>query len=220
MVSMYSSPRVVASSGRSVPRDPDTQSDQRIDPQPVKRSVRPSPAFGRSDDQVASDLPPIGRRLFRTVTRFSVAVFIGIGATLAWQSYGDEAKEMLVARVPSLDWLLSASKVKSQATAATSTDVVQLAPLALTLDAVRRSVEQVAAKQERLVQNIAALQVIDQDIREKMPSPPQSQQAPSSLQPKPSQSRALAVQSTSMPAPRPPSGQPLRSLESPAQSTR
>jgi hypothetical protein len=218
---MYSSPRVVASSGRSAPRELDVQSDQRIDPQPVKPSVRPSRAFGRRDDQIASDLPPIGRRLFRTVTRFSVAVFIGIGATLAWQSYGDEAKEMLVARVPSLGWLLSASMVKSQATAATSTDVAQqLAPLALNLDAIRRSIEQVAAKQEQLVQNIAALEVLEQDIREKMPSPPQSQQAASSSQPNPSRSRALTVQSTSVPPPRPPSGQPLRLLESPAQPAR
>jgi hypothetical protein len=51
--------------------------------------------------------------MFRTLFRFSIAVLIGVGATLGWQSYGDEAKEMLVAQVPTLGLLLPVSTTKS-----------------------------------------------------------------------------------------------------------
>src|SRR4030095_7677964 len=105
-------------------------------------------------DQVASDRPAVGRRIFRTLTRFSIAVLIGIGGTLAWQSYGDAAREMRVARAPPLAWWLSVSTTKSPAVAATSPDPVQLLePLASNLDVVRRSVEQLAAKQDQMAQN-------------------------------------------------------------------
>jgi hypothetical protein len=69
----------------------------------------PSPRFGsRRDDQVASNRPSFSRRVFRTITRFFIAVFIGVGATLAWQSYGDAAREMVAERAPTLAWLLLA----------------------------------------------------------------------------------------------------------------
>jgi hypothetical protein len=49
--------------------------------------------------------PSIVRRMLRSLARFSIAVLIGVGATLAWQSYGDEARDMLSTQVPSLSWL-------------------------------------------------------------------------------------------------------------------
>jgi hypothetical protein len=197
------------SSGRP-PHDLDARSDQRIGIGPMKPSIR-SP---RPSDRVASDRPSIGSRIFRTLTRFSIAVLIGIGATLAWQSYGDAAREMVVARAPTLAWLLSVSATKSPAVGATSPDPVQqLAPLASNLDVVRRSVEQLAAKQEQMAQNIATLQAVEEDIRQKMSSPPPSpsQQAVSIPQQKPPQPRAQssAVQSSSVPRPPPPPAGPL-----------
>jgi len=43
-----------------------------------------------------------GRRLagkyFAPLANFLIVVFIGVGATLAWQSYGDAAREMVIAR--------------------------------------------------------------------------------------------------------------------------
>ncbi len=188
-------------------RDLDDISDQRIGVRPVKpSSPRPS-----RHDQVASDRPPVGRRIPRTLTRFLIAVLVGVGGTLAWQSYGDAAREMVVVRAPTLAWLLSVSTTKPPAVAATSADPMQqLAPLASNLDVVRRSVEQLAAKQDQIAQNIATLQGVQEDIRQKMsyapPSP--SQQAASIPQPKPPQPRAQssAVQSSSAPRPPPPAG--------------
>src|SRR6266567_1728954 len=189
-------------------RDLHARSDQRVGTRPMKPSIRSPRPSGLNDDQVASYRPSIGRRIFRTLTRFIIAVLIGIGATLAWQSHGDAAREMVVARAPSLGWLLSVSTTKSPAVAATAPDPVQqLEPLASNLDVVRRSVEQLAAKQEQMAQNIATLQALEEDIRQKVSSPPPSpsQQAAPIPQYKPPQPR---VQSSSVPRPPPPAGPP------------
>ncbi len=190
-------------------RDPDATPDQRIGIRPVKPSIHSPRSSSLRDDQVASDRPPVGRRIFRTLTRFSIAVLIGVGGTLAWQSYGDAARGMVIARAPTLAWLLSVSTTRSPAVAATSPDPVQqLGPLASNLDVVRRSVEQLAAKQDQMAQNIATLQAVEEDIRQKMSYTPPSQQAASIPQPKPPQPRAQssAVQSSSVPRPPPPAG--------------
>ena len=83
-------------------RDLDGRSDLRIGIRPMKPSIRSPRPSGLKDDHVASDRPSIGRRIFRTLIRFSIAVLIGIGATLAWQSHGDAARDMVVARAPLL----------------------------------------------------------------------------------------------------------------------
>jgi hypothetical protein len=191
--------------------DLDAISDQRIGRRPVKPSNQSSRSSSLKHDQVASGRPPVGRRIFRTLARFFIAVLIGVGGTLAWQFYGDAAREMAVARAPTLAWLLSVSTTKSPAVAATSPDPVQLLePLASNLDVVRRSVEQLAAKQDQMAQNIATLQAVEEDIRQKMSSTPASpsQQAAPIPQPKPPQFRAQpsAAQSSSAPRPPPPAG--------------
>ena len=104
--------------------------------------LRPG-AFPRSsgfkNTQVASDRPSITRRIIRGLGRFSAAVLIGVGATLAWQSYGGE---MVRAWAPSLGWLLPVSpSAELQA---------QLKPVALDLAIMRRSVEQLAGNQDQL----------------------------------------------------------------------
>jgi hypothetical protein len=191
--------------------DLDAISDQRMRKRPGRPSIHSPRSSSLRDDQVVSERPSVGRRIFRTLTRFSIAVLIGVGATLASQSYGDEARNMMLARAPTLAWLLSISTTKSPAVAATSPDPAQqLEPLASNLDAVRRSVEQLAAKQDQMAQNIATLQAVEEDIRQKMSSTPPSlsQQTAPIPQPKPPQPRAQspAVQPSSVPRPPPPAG--------------
>src|SRR5712664_1955554 len=205
---MYSQSTPLVEKERGGPaRDLDARFDPRIG-RPMKPSVRSPRPSGLKDDHIASDRPSIGRRILRTLTGFFIAVLIGIGATLAWQSHGDAARDMVVAQAPSLGRLLSVSTTKSPAMAATAPDrVQQLEPLASNLDVVRRSVEQLAAKQEQMAQNIATLQALEEDIRQKVSSPPPSpsQQAASIPQYKPPQPR---VQSSSVPRPPPPAGPP------------
>src|SRR6266481_6163747 len=191
--------------------DLDAISDQRIGKRPAKPSIHSPRSSSVKDDHLASDRPSVGRRIFRAVSRFLIVVLIGVGGTLAWQSYGDAAREMVIVRAPTLAWLLSISTTKSPAVAATSPDPVQqLEPLASNLDVVRRSVEQLAAKQDQMAQNIATLQAIEEDVRQKMSSTPPfpPQQAASIPQPKLPQpkAQASAVQSSSVPRPPPPAG--------------
>jgi hypothetical protein len=123
----------------------------------------------------------------RAAVRFFIAILIGVGATLAWQSYGDEAKEMAGAWAPSLAWWLPALTKSPRdaqgSTAATLTSAElaqQLKPVALDLSNVRQSIDQLAirierlaAKQEKMAQDIAILPAIEQDVREKLLPPPQ-----------------------------------------------
>jgi hypothetical protein len=171
-------------------RDPDVRSDQRMGRRRMKPSIDSPYPYRFGEGQPAGGRPSIGRRMFRSLTRFSIAVLIGVGATLGWQSYGDAAKEMLVAQAPALGWVLSVSTTKSPVMAATSTDPTrQLAPLASTLDAVRRSVEQLAAKQEQMAQNIAALRAVEEKISSAPSALAPAQQAASIPQPKPPQAK-------------------------------
>jgi TolA-binding protein len=175
--------------------DPDVRSDQRAGRRRVKPSVDSPYSYRFGEGQPAIGRPSIGKRMFRTLVRFSIAVLIGVGATLGWQSYGDEAKEMLVAQAPALGWVLPVSTTKSPVMAATSTDTTrQLAPLASTLDAMRRSVEQLAARQEQMAQNIAALRAAEENVRQKTSSTP----------PAPTPAPAPAQQAASIPQPKPP----------------
>jgi len=144
-----------------------------------------SPGF--KNTQVASGRPSITRRIIRVVGRFSVAALIGVGATLAWQSYGGE---MVRAWAPSLGWLVPASP--------TAELQAQLKPVALNLAIMKRSIEQLAGsqdqlarKQDQMTQAFAALQAAEQDIKQNIlalaPLAPKAGHVPP---PKPPQSPA------------------------------
>jgi hypothetical protein len=148
-------------------------------------------ASGFKSDQFRSDKPSISRRLTRSLARFFFAVLVGVGGTLAWQSYGDAET------VPLLGWLLPVSTMKPPAPAVTSAELQQqLKPVALDLAIVRRSVEQLATnqdqlarKQDQMAQAIATLQAAEQDIGQRIsaptPPPPRAVHVPppKSLQP-------------------------------------
>ena len=141
--------------------------------------------------------PSIGRRMFRTLIRFTITLLIGVGATLGWQSYGDEIREMLIAQAPAVGMLLPVPSTRPPvSTAAYGDPSRQLMPMASTLDAVRRSVEQLAAKQEQIAQNIVALRAARRRSGRLLPAsstaatpPAPTPQAASAPQPKPPQAK-------------------------------
>jgi hypothetical protein len=139
------------------------------------RPGKPYRSSGFGSPQFKSDRPSVSRRLTRSLARFFLAVFIGIGGTLAWQ-HGDEIAEFVRTWAPSLGWLLPVSTTKAPAPAVTSTELQQqLKPMAIDLALVRRSIEQLVAnqdqlarKQDQMAQAIATLQVVEQDISQKI----------------------------------------------------
>ena len=134
-------------SPRGSAREQETRSEPRFGRRPTIASIHSlSPPRPR---------PSIGRRMFRAVTRFVIVVLIGVGGTLGWQAYGDMAKEMLAARAPEQAWLLSYLPATNPPAAVAANPALQLEPLVSNLEFVRRSVEQLALKQEQMARNIA-----------------------------------------------------------------
>jgi hypothetical protein len=163
-------------SGEHTNRDVDTD----LDADRVHwRSGTSRRASGFNNTQFASEGPSNSRRLRRSLARFALAVLIGVGATLAWQPYGSEAVRTWA---PSLSPLLPASTMEPPAPAVTSAELqAQLKPATLDLAIVKRSVEQLAAnqdqlarKQDQMAQVIAALQAAEQELSQKISSPPTS----------------------------------------------
>jgi hypothetical protein len=153
-----------------------------------QRPSRPYRSSGFKNAQVRSDRPSITRRIIRTLGRFSAAVLIGVGATLAWQSYGSV---MVGAWAPSLGWLVPTSPSEELR--------AQLQPVALNLAVMKRSVEQLAAdqdqlarKQDQMAQAFATLQAAVRDINQNISAlaPLASNKAAHVPPPKPTQSAA------------------------------
>jgi hypothetical protein len=119
-----------------------------------------------------SHKPPMSRRVARSVALFMFAVLVGVGGTLASQSYRDEITQVF----PPLGWLSPVSTMKAPVPAVTTADLQeQLKPVAIDLALVRRSIEQLGAnqdqlarKQDQMAQAIATLQAAEQDISQKI----------------------------------------------------
>jgi hypothetical protein len=113
--------------------------------------------------------------------RLLIMFCIGVAVTLAWQSYGDAAREMIANSSPQLSWLAPQAAVAQTVTdtttpATSSTDPQELKAMSADLAAVRQKVDQLAAQvavsQEQMVREFAAkLQAAEQDILATMPSP-------------------------------------------------
>jgi hypothetical protein len=144
------------------------------------------------------------RGLRGAFTRYLVAILIGVAVTLAWQSYGDAAKQVIATSAPELGWSPETKQmiaswvqeigwtkppVGSEKQAA---PVAQTAPAALSIDpekvqqardlaTLRQTVEQLAADQDQMTREI-------RQILAKIPpapAPPQPRTPPTSVAPKP-----------------------------------
>jgi hypothetical protein len=157
-------------------------------------SVHTLHAFGRRGDKAERRRPSIGRRIFRTVIRFVVTLLIGIGGTLAWQSYGEVAREMVAVRAPTLARLLPPTGWPASASPGPAQQP------AYNLETLRLNIEQLAARQDQMAQSFAALLAIQVDMRQKMAfTPPSAVPIAASSQPavppvqyRPTQPRARA----------------------------
>ncbi len=136
---------------------------------PVKSSVEAPPI--RPAD-LKSDRSPkrqrsLGVRAPLAFARFLITLGVGVAATLAWQSYGDAAREMIANSSPQLGWLApqtapaaqnaSDDPVAPAASAAPSPDQPQVSAVSLDLDAMRQTVERIAASQEQMTRTVDQL---------------------------------------------------------------
>ena len=139
-----------------------TESPPRVGRASLERPLTAYRSTGFKQAQFASNRPSTIRRVSRTLARFSVVLLIGVGGTLAWQSYGGE---MAKAWAPSLGRLFPPSpSAELQA---------QLKPVALDLAIMKRSIEQLANTQDQLARKqdqmtlaFATLQAAVRDINQ------------------------------------------------------
>src|SRR5260370_42666838 len=164
------------------------QSDFPEDQWSNETSVDPKVRQGDLDlrrDRFSSKRPSLGKRASRAVVRFLITFCIGVAAALAWQSYGDAAREMIASSSPQLGWLAPQAAPLAQtasdivapaAPRAPSPDLQQLKAMLLDLAAARQNVEQLAAQfaagQQQMAGDIATLRAAQQDILHKISPPP------------------------------------------------
>jgi flagellar hook-basal body complex protein FliE len=106
--------------------------------------------------------------------RLLITFCIGVAVTLAWQSYGDAAREMIANSYPQLSWLAPQAAVAQTAPDAiapttSSLDPQQLKEMSADLAAVRQKVDQLAAQvaagQDQMARDFAdKLQAAEQEI--------------------------------------------------------
>jgi hypothetical protein len=150
------------------------------------------------DNPLLGAKPSFGKRASRTLIRYLIACGVGVGGTLAWQSYGDAAKQTVAAwgaeRGWPMTWLsngdaVNASPPRPERTEAvptaqkvaeigpgpaggSSSDLEQLKTMTLgmaaTLTTMREKIEQLAAGQQQTASDIAKLQAAEQEIRHKI----------------------------------------------------
>jgi len=143
---------------------------------PIQAGIR------RTDRGIEQPSPD--KRASGGFARFLIIFCIGVAATLVWQSYGDVAREMIANSSPQLRWLApqavaqTAPDVAPTAPATPSPDVQQFKAMSLGLAAVRQSVEQLAAAQQQMTDEIAKLQATEQEILDRVSGPPRPAAAP------------------------------------------
>jgi hypothetical protein len=133
------------------------------------------------NERFPSKRPSPGKRVSRALARFMITFCMGVAATLAWQSYGDAAREMIASSSPQLGWLAprvtpvaqtAPNMIAPAATTAPSPDRQQLNAMSIGLAALRQGVDQLAAGQEQMTRDITKLRAAEQDILDKISAPP------------------------------------------------
>jgi hypothetical protein len=127
-----------------------------------------------TSDQFPRKPRAVAKRASLALTRFLITFCIGVGATLAWQSYGNTAREVIANASPQFAWLAAPPAPIAQDPAETLAPAEpagapalpspdqqqqqqQLSAVSLDLDGVRQSVDRVAANQDQMTRAIGQL---------------------------------------------------------------
>ena len=132
----------------------------------VAPAVRP---VGPTNEQLSSALPSLGRRTSFALVRFLIAFGIGVAATLAWQSHGDVAREMIANSSPQLGWLAAQAAPVARSAPDMIAPATPAVPspnaMSLDFDALRQSVDRIAASQEQTTRIVDQLTVSQEQMQ-------------------------------------------------------
>jgi hypothetical protein len=128
-------------------------------------------------DQLANEQRGSREGISRRLARSMITFYVGVAATLAWQSYGGEAREIIASLSPHLGWLAPQAAAApavpdSDERMSRSVDRIVVANQEITRsvdrivtagqEQVSRSVAQLAADQEQMTREIIKLRAISQ----------------------------------------------------------
>ena len=107
--------------------------------------------------------PPLGKRASRGLVRFLIVFSIGVGATLAWQWYGDAARAMIATSWPQLASLAPQAASVPQG-ASEQTAAAPQATAAPELQQLKEDLAQLKQELQRLNEMPAALASLQQSV--------------------------------------------------------
>ncbi len=131
-----------------------------VEPSVEAPAVRPT---ALENDQFPNGQPSLRKRASRALARFLITFCIGVAATLAWQSYGHPARELIANSYPQLGWLAPQAEPVAQnapdlialaVRAAASLNQQQLNAMSLDVDAVRQSIDRIATSQGQITRSV------------------------------------------------------------------
>jgi hypothetical protein len=107
---------------------------------------------------------------------------------LAWQSYGDAARQIIANSYPQLAWLAPQTAIEQIAPAmivppTTSPDPQEIKTISFDLAEVSQKIDQLAAAQERMAREIIKLQAVEEYVLNKNPEPPPQPAPPPTASP-------------------------------------
>jgi hypothetical protein len=143
---------------------------------PVERTVE-APAVSPADlknGRLSNGRRSRRKRASLTLSGLVIAFCIGVAATWAWQSYGDEVREMIASAYPQLGWSALQGEPATQnaadliSPAAPSVDEQQLNAISTNLETVRQSINRIApdiaASQAQMAHSIDRIAAAQEQI--------------------------------------------------------
>jgi len=169
-------------------------------PSPTRSEFAPDRWPARPSVVTIRKRPSLVRRAARGLVRLLIIFGIGVAATLAWQSYGDAAREMIASSSPQLGWLApqpgprAQTMVASAPPATPSPELQQLREMSFVFATMRQTVDQLSANQQQMAGDIAKLVADQQELLQKVsaaaprpvapPAPARKPAAPPSSEPR------------------------------------
>jgi hypothetical protein len=116
-----------------------------------------------NNDRFSNAHPSHGKRASRPLARFLITFYIGVAATLAWQSYSGAARQVIASLSPQLGWLApraAAAQAVPDKTEQITQSVDEI--VSASQEHITHSVDQLAAGQEQMTREIIKLQAMSQ----------------------------------------------------------
>ena len=127
------------------------------------------------NDQLTTSRSSLGKRASFAFAYYMIVFFVGIGATLAWQTYGDAARHLIVPAASAPDQQQLNAMSLDLAAVRRSIDGLAISigtSIATSQEQTTHSIDELTASLEQMTHEIAKLQAVEQYVLYKNSDPP------------------------------------------------